>query len=511
MPIQINPHLTLETGNPDRTIVWRMDQFSSMLQFLEASTVTVFDFETSGLDWFKGAHACGIALAGIAGGDHVRSFYVPFRHDTYFRQLAFEQIRDPLGKLLADEARLKIGHNLKFDLHFARKCGWDVRGPLYDTMIAANFKDENRPLGLKDRAHADLGSSESQSWEDRVRAEVRDLAKRSSLGLSEYMARYGYSQVSLPVVGTYACLDVESTARLFMLYEKHGLSRVFSRVWATEMELVGVLCEMEANGMPIDVSYLQRLRAELQGELQRLEAIIWSLLAGRKFNLASDDHMRDFLTKGLNIALQKRTKGGKLAVDAEVLEECQHVHPVIQHILRWREAEKIANTYTASILTRLDVQDCLHPDYQQVGTATGRLCVAGNTVLETSVGDIRIVDLDLSSPIHRNACIFTHRGRWRPILAKYYKGREQMYRVETADGCAITCTAGHRFLTPRGWRKLSEVVVGDEVCKGEVWQDVYVDARSEAKGSRWAALGIVGGRFSGFGFGAAVDPRRDAG
>ena len=148
MPVQIDPYLTYETGYPDKHLVMTGDAFQKMLNFLECSPVTVFDFETSGLEWFNHSEACGLALAGWDQGQ-IHNFYVPYRHRTGERQLDIGVIGDALKKLLADERKPKIAHNLTFDEHIARKEGWQVRGARYDTMVGARLFDENRKIGLK--------------------------------------------------------------------------------------------------------------------------------------------------------------------------------------------------------------------------------------------------------------------------------------------------------------------------------------------------------------------------
>lgn len=462
MPIQLSPFYRYETGQPNKTLVMDGESFQAMHAFLMAGKSLVFDFETSGLEYFKHAESCGIALGSwdIQGVFH--SYYVPYRHHTGEQQLDLGLIALAIQGLLADQRTLKIAHHIKFDEHMAQKEGWQVRGPRYDTMIGAYFYDENTPKALKTRAQTDLGIVDASAWESRLDAEVHRLAKLSGKNIGEYKNQYGYSQVNIPLAGVYACYDVDFTGQLFSFYEKKGLSHRYPRVWATEMELTGVLCKMEAEGMLVDVPYLTQLREQLGRRKEEVEREFRHVTGGAKFNLASDDALREFLQKDLGLRLTKLTKKKQLSVDKEVLEYFAETHRSIPLIMDWREAEKLYNTYTKSILDRLDDRGYVHPDYQQVGTDTGRTCVAGDTVLDTSIGPLCISDLDLHN--NQNVLIMTHRGRLRPILAKYYKGREQMYQVVLDDGSSITCTSEHRFLTPDGWRFLREVSIGSAVC-----------------------------------------------
>jgi DNA polymerase-1 len=139
------------------------------------------------------------------------------------------------------------------------------------------------------------------------------------------------------------------------------------------MELTTALCDMEQAGLPIDVEYLESLRGNLVRVMVGLENQIQSILGPAMFRLGSDDELRYFMRVKLGLELVKKTKGNKASVDREVLEQFQGYHPVLKLLLAWRDAEKLASTYTTSILSKLDARGVVHPDFQQVGTNTGRL------------------------------------------------------------------------------------------------------------------------------------------
>jgi DNA polymerase I len=373
---QVKAFTSTDTGYPDKTIVTTQEAFEAMFQFLQLSPVVVFDFETSGVAWFKHACACAIAFGGFDPNTmDVRYFYVPFRHHTGEQQLPFWLVSSAIGQLLEDESKLKIAHNIKFDEHMARRDGWQVLGPRYDTMIAAHLFDENRRIALKVRAVSDLGRQDAPEFEAKIDLEVERLAKLNGMNVSDYRYQYGYSEINIQLCGTYACFDVEFTFLLYLFYEREGISKKYSRIWNTEMQLTHVLVDMERNGIPIDVEYLTKLRGELEIAKKDLTFEIEHRL-GRKlgdFNLASDDDMRDYLINQCRLTLTKTTKKGKFAVDREVLESFSDVYPVLTYMSRWREVEKLLSTYTTSILERLDENNILHPDFQQVGTNSGRL------------------------------------------------------------------------------------------------------------------------------------------
>lgn len=371
-PVQWDPFLSYNTGYPDKHLVLSGESFQRMQNFLERSPAIAFDFETSGVEWFKHSCACGIAFAGWDSTDNlIHNFYVPFRHRTGERQLDISMVGPGIKQILEND-KLKLAQHLKFDEHMARREGWKVRGPRYDTMIAARLFDENRRIALKYRAATDLGRQDADVWETKVEQKVLQNSRNLNMYVADYRNQYGYSQVHIPLAGTYACFDVDFTTNLYWKYENLGLSRKFQRIWDTEMRLTEVLCDMEEFGLPIDVEYLERLRATLRQVQKELEAKIWYQLNRRSFNLNADEELRNFLMRDLGLRLTKKTKGGAYSVDRDVLDSFADQFPVLKDIGEWRDAEKLASTYTNSILQRLDANNILHPDFDQVGTNTGR-------------------------------------------------------------------------------------------------------------------------------------------
>jgi len=375
MPTQVQLNLVYDTGFPNKHLVLDWPTFEKMYDFLAKAPALVFDFETSGLDWFKSARACGIALASWDSKGDLQSYYVPFRHASGEpgKQLPLDKISPFIFQLLGNPNTLKIAHNMKFDEHIAFCDGWFIGGSRYDTMIAARLYDENRSAALKTRAVEDLNKPEAAKFEKVVDAEVYRLAKEDGLPVADYRSKYGYSKVNIPLLGTYACFDAEFTGQLYQFYERFGVSTKYAHIWDIEMRLIGVLGTMERRGMRVDIAYLEALRGALGGVLTSIKDTICHQLGGKEFNMGSDADLREVLTTRLGITLTKRTKGNQLSVDKEVLEQFVDHHPVVRHMIDWKEAEKLYSTYTTSIVERLDKDNTLHPDFQSVGTYTGRL------------------------------------------------------------------------------------------------------------------------------------------
>ena len=464
MPVQINPFLTYETGYPNKHLVMDGEAFQRMLKFLERSPAIAFDFETSGLRWYAHACACGIALAGWDHNCDIHSFYVPYRHQTGEHQLELSQIAPAIKALLGGESKLKLAHNIKFDEHIARRDGWEIRGPRYDTMIAARLYNENYRMGLKYRAKVDLGRTDAEHWDAKVELEVTRLAQARRLRITEYKQRYGYAQVNIPLCGTYACFDVEFTTQLYWLYEGAGVSTNYSRIWQTEMDLTGVLCDMEETGLPISKDYLGGLRENVLCELDVLQSKIKAL--GVNIRLGSDDELRHLLTKTFGLELTRLTKKYKIAVDKEALSEVAGAHPVIPLIMHWRLADKIASTYTTSILDRLDAYDVLHPSFQQLGTN----CMPAGQLVLTNRGYIPV------ETVVPGMEVISHTGRTRVVEAISTHEPATIVSVQLDNGLGLSTSAAHAYYCVAGsWLRADELVVGDMVqthSDKELWREV---------------------------------------
>lgn len=374
MPIQTNAWSYWQAGDANKTIVTDGATFERMLRHLQSGPALTVDYETSGTAWHAHARSIGIALATWErDSGKVWNYYVPYRHQTGEGQMEFDRVAPDIKRLLEDESKLKICQNIKFEDHFSRKEGWQLRGPRFDTMIASHFYDENMLLKLETRAERILGRTDARHFELEMQKEVLRLARAHKLGIKKYKYQHGYEHTPVNLCGTYACFDTDHTTNLFFHYERWGVRTRYPRIWSTEMDLTRALCDMEENGLPVDIEYLENLRDSLSGVMAGLEDQIKAILGPDMFNLASDDELRFFMFKKLRLPLFKKTKGNKWSVDREVLEHFKGHNPVLKMLLDWRDAQKLTTTYTDSILTKLDEHGIVHPDFQQVGTNTGRL------------------------------------------------------------------------------------------------------------------------------------------
>ena len=391
----LDPHSRILAGMLGKTVVRTPGQLREMIAVLEQAPVFAFDTETSGLRYYRHSRICGMSFAARVGGE-LRSWYVPYRHKRDANQLPVDVVHEATRDLLT---RPLVAHNAKFDWHMVRAEGLDFGPEVHDTMIMAALVDENRSLALKDRAAVDLGEEAAHAFEGRVNREIQDLARQCGLGVSEYKERFGYSHLPVDLAGIYACYDAEFTLRLHELWSdyRHRYAEVYRR----ETDLLPVLVEMEENGLPVDVDYVNELRETTARAQEAIASEIFSDL-GFQFSLSSDDELRDVLTRVLGCRLTKLTAAGRkardqlrgdvdprhLAVDREVLDSLVYQHPVVSKIISWRQAQKIRTTYTDGILRSVGDDGCVHGSFRQVGTKTGRLSAADPN-LQNFAGDDR--------------------------------------------------------------------------------------------------------------------------
>ena len=138
-----------------------------------------------------------------------------------------------------------------------------------------------------------------------------------------------------------------------------------------EVPLIAVLARMEAIGIGVDVAELQRLRDHLTSEVERLRALIHED-AGEEFNTNSTKQLREILFEKLELTPQKKTKTG-YSTDAASLEKLRGEHPIIEHLLDYREVEKLRSTYGEGLLAEVGEGDRIRATFNQTVARTGRL------------------------------------------------------------------------------------------------------------------------------------------
>ena len=138
-----------------------------------------------------------------------------------------------------------------------------------------------------------------------------------------------------------------------------------------EVPLVAVLARMEEVGVGVDVTELTRLRGDLTADCDRLRGLVHEA-AGEEFNVNSTKQLREVLFENLGLTPGKKTKTG-YSTDAATLERLRDDHPVVGHLLAYREVEKLRSTYGEGLLAEVGPGDRIRATFNQTVARTGRL------------------------------------------------------------------------------------------------------------------------------------------
>ena len=360
-----------------------------LLQNLLNQTSVCFDTETTGIDALN-AELVGMSFSFEKG----KGFYVPFPENQEEAQTLIEKFRP----FFENESIEKIGQNIKYDLKILSNYNIQVKGKLFDTMIAHYLINPDM------RHNMDVLSE--------------TYLKYSPKSIETLIGKKGKNQLSmrdvpLEDIKEYATEDADITFQLkehFQpILEKVGTKKLFDEI---EIPLVPVLADMEKEGIRLDVEFLKSMSVEMQKEIDAFEQQIYET-AGEKFNLASPKQLGDILFDKLKIGgtKQKKTKTGQYATGEEVLSYLANEHQIVRDILEWRQMVKLQSTYIDALPNQVDKKTGrVHTDYMQTVAATGRL--------------------SSTNPNLQNIPIRTEKGR---LIRKAFIARDENYTLLSAD------------------------------------------------------------------------------
>ncbi len=265
----------------------------------------------------------------------------------------------PLVELLEDASVSKTLQNAKYDVLALRQAGVTLRGVDFDTMLASYVLDPGR------RSHG--LDTLALEFLDHVMTSYTELCGRGRTQLP-------FDVVPIEAARDYSCEDVDMTIRLRRLFEplleSQGLAELFREI---EVPLVGVLADMEAAGIAIDVAYFGTLRERFKAERERLEREIWTE-AGEEFNINSNLQLRAILFDKLQLPSKKKTATGP-STDASVLQElADEGHALPQLLMEYRELFKLEGTYLEALPVLVNPHTGrIHTSLNQTVASTGRL------------------------------------------------------------------------------------------------------------------------------------------
>lgn len=334
-------------------------------RFLATATDKIaIDTETTGLNYLD-AQLVGISLA----TNDTHGAYIPIRHrsagDDLFaenkiapNQLNIDIVREKLWPIFTNKNIIKIGHNLKYDLHIFENAGWDTDQitPIDDTMLLSYaLHGTLHGHGLDELAQKYLAHT-NISFASLFPPKTRD-------------ADMHFDALDIDAAAPYAAEDATITMALYNLMRPQlNKNEKLRELYETcDLPLMPILMHMERAGVLVNKTGLQQLSNVFHEQLTKLESEIWNL-AGHEFNIASPKQLGTVLFDELNLPANR-----KRSTDAETLNELIDAHPIIEKILNWRSIAKLAGTYADALPRQIAPDGRIHTTYLQTSTNTGRL------------------------------------------------------------------------------------------------------------------------------------------
>ncbi|HEY1021701.1 MAG TPA: DNA polymerase I, partial [Flavisolibacter sp.] len=348
----IEPGKNISNVEHDYELVESEGEFATLLEALEKTTEISFDTETTGLD-ANNAQLVGMSFA--VRPHH--GWYVPLFPDNVEESQA---VLARFSHLFNDEKKMWVGHNIKYDLLMLKWYGVEIKGKLFDTMLAHYLIE---PDG---KSNMDWLSAKYLGYEP---VHIEDLIGKKGKGQGNMR------DVELEKIKEYAVEDADITLQFKAVFEpqlkKHEVENVFCDV---ENPLVPVLTDMEFEGVRIDTNFLNEYSTVLETEARVHEEKVYET-AGVRFNLGSPKQLGEVLFEKLKLDPKaKKTKTGQYATGEDVLRKLASEHKIVDDILAYREYTKLKSTYVDSLPQLINARTGrVHTNYAQAIAVTGRL------------------------------------------------------------------------------------------------------------------------------------------
>ncbi|MGM9724410.1 MAG: DNA polymerase I [Prevotella sp.] len=310
-----------------------------------------FDTETTSTDAIS-AELVGLSFA----VEPFKAFYVPVPENREEAMKVLEIFRP----VYESERILKIGQNVKYDLEVLANYGIELKGEMFDTMIAHYLLQPELRHNMDYMAEVYLNYQ--------------------TIHIDELIGPRGKNQKSMRDVPPadvceYASEDTDITLQLYNTLEpKLKESDLYPLFRDIEMPLVRVLAEMEMNGVLIDTNALKETSVAFTERMLELERKIYEE-AGEEFNISSPRQVGDILFEKLKIVEKaKKTKTGQYVTSEEVLQQLKNKAPIVSNILAYRGLKKLLGTYVDALPKLINPRTGhIHTSFNQTVTATGRL------------------------------------------------------------------------------------------------------------------------------------------
>ncbi len=344
-----SPLKQIDSAGADYTIIRNAEALDALATTMDSAQTIAFDSETTSVNPMM-ASLVGLSFSWEAG----QGVYVPTPLPD---GTSTDTVLEKLGRHLTD-GRLKVGHNLKYDITVLARHGVRVRGPLFDTMVA-------HYLLAPDDQHSLDGVA--RKYLNYKMVPISDLIGTGKDQLS-------MRDVPIDKAGPYAAEDADISYQLYRLFEeeltKEGLDKIARDI---EFPLIDVLVDVEMTGVRVDADTLAEQSKKITADLDRFEKDIYEA-AGEEFKIGSTQQLGRILFEKLELPVIAKTPKGKPSTRENVLSELAIEHPLPALILDWRQLAKLKSTYVDSLGELIHPETGrIHTNFSQTVAATGRL------------------------------------------------------------------------------------------------------------------------------------------
>ena len=342
---------TIKSIAHDYKLVDNEEEMKNLCDYFLTKEILSLDTETTSVE------AINAKLVGLSFSvKENEAFYVPVPQDEAEARKIVEIFRPAYE----DEKILKVGQNLKYDYEVLMNYGVEIKGKMFDTMIAHYV--------IQPELHHNMD----------YLAEI--YLNYQTIHIDELIGPKGKGQKNMSDldpkdVYEYAAEGADVTLKLKNKLEaelrKYGAEELFYNI---EMPLMPVLAEMEMNGVLIDTKSLAETSTVLTKRMEEVEREIYEL-AGGEFNIASPRQVGEVLFDKLKIVEKaKKTKKGQYVTNEEVLQSLKGKHKIVGAILEHRGLKKLLGTYIDALPKLINSRTGhIHTSFNQATTATGRL------------------------------------------------------------------------------------------------------------------------------------------
>lgn len=431
---------SLKTTAHDYKLVDNQDEMRRLCDFFLTKEILSLDTETTS------TNAIEAELVGLSFSvEEHEAFYVPVPSE---REEA-EKVVAIFKPIYENERILKVGQNIKYDIEVLSHYGVEVRGRMFDTMIAHYLLQPELRHNMDYMAEVYL-NYKTIHIEELIGPKGKQQANMRDLPPGE--------------IYEYAAEDADITLRLKNVLEPKlkevNAERLF---WDIEMPLVNVLADMELTGVRLDTKALQETSQGLGKRLEELEQRIYRQ-AGHSFNIASPKQVGDVLFDEMKLVEKPRkTKKGQFVTSEEVLQQLRGKAPIVADILDYRGLRKLLSTYIEALPKLVNPKTGhIHTSFNQTITATGRLSSSDPNLQNIPVRD------DDGKEIRRcfipeEGCLF--------FSADYSQIELRIMAHLSGDENMIASFNGghdiHAATAARIWHKRIEEVTADERKKAK--------------------------------------------